>query len=61
MRTKPHLTVQFLSPEGTIAAIQILAGAPQAEYQAPQNIAACSTGVNIFDKSSQKSPPSCEI
>ena len=53
--------MQFLSPEGTIAAIQILAGALQAEYQAPQNITACTTGVNIFDKSSQKSPPSCEI
>lgn len=51
-----RLTVQFLSPEGSQeAAIQILAGALQAEYQAPQNITACSTGVNIF-KSSQNLP-----
>lgn len=56
MCTKPSLTVRVLSPEGTIAAIQILAGVFQAENQAPQNITVCSTGVNIFDKSSQNLP-----
>lgn len=56
MCPKPCLTEHFLSPEGTIAAIQILAGVFQAENQASQKITVCSTGVNIFDKNPQNLP-----
>lgn len=56
MCPKPRLTVQFLSPERTIVAIQILAGVFQAENQAPQKITVCSTGVNIFDKNTHNPP-----
>lgn len=56
MCPKPCLTVQFLSPEHTIVAIQILAGVFQAENQAPQKITVCSPGVNIFDKNPHDLP-----
>lgn len=59
--TRPCLTVQFRSPEGTIGAIQILAGVFQAENQAPQKTTVCSTGVNIFEQSSQNLPPAMKF